>query len=133
MYCKPPGEDSEAFSYGLVIENVDVEAGTFEGRPRTEGKYEVKDGKIEYDEKTGRLCIRYDECWPGQVDHLFARVKSNAKFQCESEDGFEQKATNITRNLPDDPDDRVGENAKDGVKKYYLYDDDAAIDQATEV
>ena len=37
------------------------------------------------------------------------------------------------RNLPDDPDDRVGENAKDGVKKYYLYDDDAAIDQATEV
>jgi len=126
MYCKPDG--GEAFSYGLIVENVDLEACTFEGRSRTEGRYDVANGKFHFDKRTGRLNISYDECWPGQVDSLSARVKSNAKFQCESADGFEQKATNESKNLPDDPDDRIGENAQDGVKKYYQYDQDAAAD-----
>lgn len=34
----------------------------------------------------------------------------------------------IFRNLPSDPEDRIGENAKDSVKKYYLRDKDAAMD-----
>ena len=76
-----------------------------------------------------RLFISYDEVWPnGTVDSLKARVKSNAKFQCESTGGYEQKATNEAANLPDDPEDRVGENAKPGIKKYYLRDKDAAED-----
>jgi hypothetical protein len=127
MYCKP--EEGEAFSYGLIIDNVDPEAGTFGGRSRVDGKYVVQDGLIHYDEKTGRLNVDYHEVWPdGTDDHLFARVKSNAKFQCESAGGFEQKASNETLNLPADPEDRIGENAKEGVKKYYLYDGDAATE-----
>merc|ERR1712227_641630 len=46
MYCKP--EEGDAFSYGLIIENVDPEAGTFAGRARTEGKYVCENGKIAY-------------------------------------------------------------------------------------
>jgi len=131
MYCKP--DEKDAFSYGLIIDNVDVEAGTFGGRSRKEGKYEVQNGVITYDDHS-RVFLAYDEVWPGgTVDSLKARVKSNAKFQCESSDGYEQKATNETRNLPDDPDDRMGEGAEDGVKKYYLRDKDAAEDAGEEV
>ena len=42
--------------------------------------------------------------------------------------GFEQKASNETRNLPADAEDRIGEFAPHGVKKYYLFDGDAAMD-----
>lgn len=130
MYCKP--DDADAFSYGLIIDNVDVEAGTFGGRSRKEGKYVVENGAITYDDHH-RVFISYDEVWPGgTVDHLQARVKSNAKFQCESTGGYEQKATNESRNLPDDPDDRFGETAEEGVKKYYLRDKDAAEDVGEE-
>jgi len=133
MYCKPDG--GEAFSYGLIISDVQYGEesgedgklhGTFQGRPVTDGKYEVKDGILVWDPKTTRLDIQYLECWPGQEDLLKARIKSNCKFACESADGFEQKATNETRNLPNDYEDRVGEAAKPGTKKYYLYDEEAA-------
>ena len=62
-------------------------------------------------------------------DALVARVKSNAKFQCESSGGYEQKATNETKNLPADPDDRVGDHVPQGIKKYYIGDTDAALER----
>ena len=95
-----------------------------------EGKYEVKNGKIIYNEERGSCVIEYEEVWGGgeTVDALRARVKSNAKFQCESAGGFEQKATNETKNLPEGFEERMGESAKAGVKKYYLGDKDAAVD-----
>jgi len=119
MYCKP--EDGEAFSYGLIISDVNLEEKIFSGRPRAEGKYKLEDGSFTYDEKTGRLNISYTEVWPdGTKDMLQARVKSNGKFQCESTAGFEQKASNVAKNFPEDPADRIGEDAKPGIKKYYL-------------
>jgi hypothetical protein len=124
MYCSP--DNGEAFSYGLIIEDIDIDNMTFGGRSRVEGKYEVENGKIEQDQHL-RVHISYEEVWPnGTRDALSARVKSNAKFQCESTGGYEQKATNETKNLPEDPEDRIGQAAKEGVKKYYAYDADAA-------
>merc|ERR1711871_1274344 len=118
MYCKPDGGDP--FSYGLIVRNVDVDAATFEGGSRVEGKYEVENGKLRYEEKTARLFISYDEVWPGnQRDCLTTRVKSNSKFQCESTGGYEQKASNEEKNLPTEPALRVG-------TKYFLGDPDAA-------
>ena len=67
--------------------------------------------------------------WPnGQRDALTARVKSNGKFLCESESGYYQKATREDLNLPPDAEDRIGEEAPAGIKKYFLYDNDAAIE-----
>ena len=128
MYCKP--EDGEAFSYGLIISDVNLEEKIFSGRPRAEGKYKLEDGSFTYDEKTGRLNISYTEVWPdGTKDMLQARVKSNGKFQCESTAGFEQKASNVAKNFPEDPADRIGEDAKAGIKKYYLGDQDHLLEQ----
>jgi hypothetical protein len=127
MYCKP--DAGEPFSYGLIIKDASWEAKTFSGSARTEGKYVVENGKVLYHEKRGTVVITYEEVWPnGQRDALRARVKSNGKFQCESAGGFEQKATREDINLPADPEERVGDGAKDKVKKYYLYDNDAAAD-----
>jgi len=136
MYCKP--DEGQPFSYGLVIDNVtkseeqpedDTEVGTFSGRSRVRGKYVVEEGTYRYIKKSGNLNISYIENWTGgSRDALTARVKSNAKFQCESAGGFEQKASNETRNLPADAEDRIGEFAPHGVKKYYLFDGDAAMD-----
>merc|ERR1712224_886261 len=111
MYCKQG--DEEAFSYGIIIKNVDVKKGTFEGAPRKAGKYKVKNGTLRYDEKTQRAFIAYDEVWGTMTDSLTARIKSNSKFQCESGSGYEQKATHERLNLPDDPKLRAG-------NKYYL-------------
>jgi len=114
MYCLPPQEGAAAFSYGIIFKDVDVEAGTFGGHSATPGVYEIQDGTLLYDEKTGRLNIKYTEVWQsnGVVDKLAARVKSNAKFQCESASGFEQKASHI-KNVP------PAEDAPPGVKKYH--------------
>jgi len=74
MYCKPEGA-GEPFSYGLIISDVDVEAGTFGGSSRKEGKYAVENGKTVHDGKTGKTMISYDELWAnGQRDALTARV-----------------------------------------------------------
>jgi len=127
MYCKP--DEGDAFSYGLVISEVDMEKMTFTGGARTEGKYVLEDGKISYNPKNGRTIVSYTEVWPnGQRDKLSAHVKSNAKFQCESADSYEQKATREDLNLPATLEERVGAGVKDGVKKYYLHDADAAAD-----
>jgi len=125
MFCQAAGE--EGFSYGLIISDVDMHAQSFQGRPRQAGKYVIENGRMEYHPRTEHVIIRYDEVWPdGTRDCLQARVKSNAKFQCESADGFDQKATNMTINLPDDPEDRIGEKVREGVKKYFAYDEEAA-------
>jgi len=125
MYCKP--DEGDAFSYGLVVEEVDIENWTFKGKARTADKYVCENGKMVWNEKNHRLRITYEEVWPnGQRDALAARVKSNGKFQCESAAGYEQKATREDLNLPSDAEERIGENAPDGIKKYYTYDHDAA-------
>ena len=122
MYCKP--SEGNSFSYGLIIKDVDVEGGTFRGGSIKKGKYKVENGRLEYETKTGRLNISYDEAWSnGQSDTLHARVKSNSKFQCESVGGFEQKASNVL-NLPDNDDERTGDHAEPGIKKYYIGDQD---------
>ena len=36
------------------------------------------------------------------------------------------QATRVDINLPEDPEDRIGHKAEPGVKKYFLYDNDAA-------
>jgi len=124
MYCKP--KDKESFSYGLIINKVDLGNWTFEGHPRTEGKYTLRNGTIEYTEDSGQLCLRYEEVWPsGKTNYLSARIKSNGKFQCISAAGFEQKATREDLNLPESVQERSGEGAKYKVKKYYLHDSDA--------
>jgi len=130
MYCKPENPArGAAFSYGLVILSVDMDEMTFEGRSRTEGKYKVEDGKIDWDPEDSRCKLSYKEAWPnGDKDALTARVKSNAKFQCDSKGGFEQKATREDLNLPKGKEARIGEGAPVGVKKYYLNDGDAAAD-----
>lgn len=125
MYCKP--DDGKCFSYGLVIDSVDIEAKTFTAKPRKEGRYTIQDGKFEWDEATGgRTRISYTEVWPpnNQLDAIAARLKSNGKFQCESKMGFTQKATRES-NLPEDPEERM---AKAGSKKYYEGDRDAVFD-----
>ena len=128
MYCKP--KDGQAFSYGLIISDVNLEEHIFSGRPCTEGRYELEDGSFIYDEKTCRLNISYTEVWPdGSRDMLQARVKSNGKFHCESTAGFEQKASNVVKNFPENPEDRIGEHAKPGIKKYYLLDEDFLVEQ----
>lgn len=136
MYCKP--DDGAAFSYGAVIDNVVFEGGegdktgTFTGRSRKEGKYEIENGTLTYDDYQ-RVHIAYEEVWPnGTRDALTAMLKSNAKYSCESTGGYEQKATNESLNLPEDPEARIGDGAMDGVKKYYLRDKDAAVDGGEE-
>ena len=107
----------------------DLPAGTFAGESRVPGKYTVDNGSFTYDAYTGRLNIAYDEVWSnGLRDSLAARVKSNAKFQCESSGGYEQKASNEAKNFPEDAEDRIGENALPGIKKYYTGDKEAAED-----
>jgi len=132
MYCKPE-DGGEAFSYGLLTQEVVVDPetgnGSFSGRSRVEGKYVVEEGIIEWNPINGRTKISYCEVWPnGQRDALTARVKSNGKFLCESESGYYQKATREDLNLPPDAEDRIGEEAPAGIKKYFLYDNDAAIE-----
>jgi len=131
MYCKP--DEGEAFSYGLMITVVDIVNWKFEGRSRIEGKYVLEEGKISHVEKDGRCNITYTEVWPnGTRDKVSARVKSNGKFQCESQLGFEQKATREDLNLPNETHERIGEEAKPGIKKYYLHDNDAAVEEEVE-
>jgi len=83
----------------------------------------------DWDPEDSRCKLSYKEAWPnGDKDALTARVKSNAKFQCDSKGGFEQKATREDLNLPKGKEARIGEGAPVGVKKYYLNDGDAAAD-----
>jgi hypothetical protein len=114
MYCMPPEESGQsAFSYGVVIKDVDVEAGTFGGHSATEGVYTIDEGKLLFDDKTGRLNVSYTEVWSnGARDALSARVKSNSKYQCESTSGYEQKASQ-GKNVPN------SEEAPPGIKKYH--------------
>jgi len=137
MYCKSTDEGSEAFSYGLIIDSVtEVESIdrdgdgpgrpmkrlTFTGRPRQQGKYEVKEGKCTWNEfGSGRLFLDYKECWPnGTEDALVARLKCNGKFHCESTAGFIQKARK-EETLPTSTKLRM-------ESKYYAGDTDAAVD-----
>lgn len=136
MYCKPDEGQGQgpAFSYGLMINKVDMEHWTFEGGPRQQGKYKIENGKMNYTEESGRLQITYDEVWPcagglEQRDKLIARVKSNGKFQCESASGFEQKATREDLNLPSSKEERIGQGAKHKIKKYYVKDEAAAEEE----
>jgi len=113
MYAKQDG--GNPFSYGLVIRDVNLDSMTFEATSQDKGKYEVVDGKLDHDAESGRVNISYTEIWPnGDRDELTARVKSNGKFQCESKDGYEQKATREDLNLP------AEEARKKKHKKYYL-------------
>lgn len=113
MYAKQDG--GNPFSYGLVIRDVNLDSMTFEATAQDKGKYEVVDGKLDHDAESGRVNISYTEIWPnGDRDELTARVKSNGKFQCESKDGYEQKATREDLNLP------AEEARKKKHKKYYL-------------
>ena len=59
MFCKPNGADP--FSYGLLIESVNLKSWTLTGRSRVEGKYVLENGRINYDAKTSRCCISYTE------------------------------------------------------------------------
>ena len=124
MYCNPP--DKPEFSYGLVITDVDEKSMTFKARSAILGRYEVADGRIEVDDEFGRqhVHIRYTEVWPnGMRDELFARLKSNKKFQCESDSGFVQKARH-EETMP------VAERyMREDMKKYYIGEQDAYQDQ----
>jgi len=70
-------------SYGLLVDEVDLEAGSFGGRSRIEGRYWVEasppcalemmpdseheqNGCLEYDEATQHLAISYEEASPLQ-------------------------------------------------------------------
>jgi len=117
MYCVP--QEGDPFSYGLIIKIFDDEKLTFSGTSAIPGRYEVEDGTVEYNNNNNRqhVYIRYNEAWPnGFKDALFARMKSNGKFQCESDSGFVQKARH-EGSMPDDPAER---DAAPGVKKYYI-------------
>jgi len=133
MACIPLDKKRGApFSYGIVIKEVDLEKWTFKGRARIKEKYKVKDGEIQYDKDTQHCTISYKELWADgcggwdDEDALKARVKSNAKFQCISESNFDQKATHEDANLPKGTDPRIGIEAPDGVKQYYVNDAEAA-------
>lgn len=131
MYCKSTGNGGKdpAFSYGLIIDDVTEVEHTghckkyeFKARPRQAGKYDVKNGTCVWNEAgSGRLFMEYVEVWPnGTEDHLKARLKSNGKFQCNSEAGFIQKARKEDT-LPTSHKLRL-------ESKYYAGDTDAAED-----
>lgn len=126
MYCL--GEDcpkEEAFSYAVIVEEVEFNEesseeapGTFTGKSAS-GAYNVVDGKIWYDAH-GRVWLSYTEEWEnGAVDHLKARMKSNAKFVCDSASGFEQKARNESYHGKEDPDAPDWGEKDPGITKYY--------------
>jgi len=125
MYCKP--DRGQGFSYGLIINEVDLEKTSFIGRAQSEDKYAVEDGKISHHLENCRTTISYTEqVWPnGQRDRLSAHVKSNAKLQFENEDACEQKATREDLNLPAASEDRIGAHVSQGIQKYYLNDADS--------
>ena len=124
MYCQPP--EGDPFSYGLIIKEVtelDETTFSFTGSSAIKGRYEIVDGRVEYmnDHKRQHVYITYKEVWPsGLVDSLFARMKSNGKFTCESDSGYVQKA----RHKGTMPEDLDHEDVPLGVKKYFVGDGD---------
>lgn len=78
------------------------------------------------EEHTGRVRLDYTEYWPGAKgiqpteDKLLAHLKVNMKFECESTQGFIQKARKECT-LPSDPEERMH-------NKYYIGDKDAAYE-----
>ena len=61
MYCKPP--DSAAFSYGLVVTAFDAATMVFKAHPKVAGRYELVDGRVEYQNENGQqhVYIKYKE------------------------------------------------------------------------
>merc|ERR1712166_1326640 len=118
MYCKGDGVTNHkpAFSYGMYITDVtEVAAGaagkgqvplpahakkfSFQGCSRVAGKWTVQNATAIWNEEhTGRVRLNYTEFWPGAKgiqpteDKLLAHLKVNMKFECESTQGFIQKA-----------------------------------------
>jgi len=127
MYCLPEDgdPDEDAFSYGLIVEHVDFteesseEApGTFTAKSKT-GAYSVPDGKVWYDTRK-RVWLSYTETWEnGACDFLCARLKSNAKFVCDSDSGYEQKARNENVHGEEDPESPDGGMKDPAIAKYY--------------
>ena len=118
-------EAAEAADEDWEEDRAGAEAMTFEGGPRVEGRYVMEEGKLMFDEATGRVRLSYVEAWPdGMRDALTAVLKSNGKFQCESTGGFIQKARREDT-LPADAEERL--NLPES-KKYYAQDGDAAVD-----
>jgi hypothetical protein len=145
MYCKGDGVTNHkpAFSYGMYITDVTEVAATaskggaalpahakkfsFQGRSRVEGKWTVQNATAIWNEEhTGRVRLDYTEYWPGAKgiqpteDKLLAHLKVNMKFECESTQGFIQKARKECT-LPSDPEERMH-------NKYYIGDKDAAYE-----
>jgi len=144
MYCKGDGVTNHkpAFSYGMYITDVtEVAAGaagkgqvplpahakkfSFQGRSRVEGKWTVQNATAIWNEEhTGRVRLNYTEFWPGAKgiqpteDKLLAHLKVNMKFECESTQGFIQKARKECT-LPASAAERY-------KNKYYIGDKDAA-------
>jgi len=125
MYCKPLDDDE--FSYGFIVGSVDDKNLTFTAHSRAEGRYKIEDGRLEYNNSNGRqhVYIQYTEVWPnGLRDKLFARLKWNGKFHCDSDAGYVQKARHLIT-MPKSVEQKMG---VEGVKKYYALDDDALAD-----
>lgn len=121
MYCKP--ESGAGFSYGLVIDKVDVDKMTFSGGT---DKLKLEDCKIKYDERSGRTFIEYREVWPdGSSEPVTAALKSNGKFVCEGPINDEHKASRQDLNLPI-PSSGL-DDAPISVRKYFLSDFDAVL------
>ena len=136
MYCKGDGitNHKPAFSYGMYITDVTevaheghIKKFSFAGRSRVEGKWTVQNATAIWNEEhTGRVRLDYTEFWPGAKgvqpteDKLLAHLKVNMKFECESTQGFIQKARREDT-LPTDPEERM-------KNKYYIGDQDAAFE-----
>ena len=53
MYCKPP-TDREGFSYGLIVTQFDEDSLTFEAQPVIQGRWELRDGVVRYENESGQ-------------------------------------------------------------------------------
>jgi hypothetical protein len=145
MYCKGDGQTNHkpAFSYGMYITDVEEVSGaaskggaalpahakkfSFQGHSRVEGRWVIENGTAVWNEQhTGRVKLDYVEAWPGAKgvaptrDELKAHLKVNLKFECESTQGFIQKARREDT-LPLDAEERM-------KNKYYIGDRDAAYE-----